>query len=617
MWLARPCPQPPPSPRSGHSATLVGGKHLVIFGGLHTKHFIGDTVVLDVAAERWFRPPSSAVGGPGPRAFHCALAMGKDLYVMCGRTGRQQHGDTWVLDTQTWEWRELRPPTSGGGGPGAPFPGVPLGTIAPRDFGAAARVDETHIVLFGGYDGQRWLNDTNVLDIATGAWRALPLANGVAPGPRSGHAMAVVERRLLVFGGQASNGQLCGDLWALRGVVGGAGGQSEGGAGADRQSSSSGSGGSANGGEDGTPRWTRLQLRGAGPSARAGHCVTAAGPFVVIFGGHGDDGWLVKQQVYYDDVHCIDRETGRWRRLAPAAAVAPPAGGAVSPAPRAFHTMTRVGDRLLLFGGFTGAEALNDTWWLHLDDDEVVTGTVESAHGGRGGGVASGATPSPASRSVAGNAPTGGRAGGGLGLFSAVAGTSPGRIGEFLLAGLGGVGGVTGGATPGTDRGTAGGVGALARSLGGLGLGSNASAGEGAGAGAGGVRPSPVPGPEASSHAILAGVLTSLERRLSGDEAFAELGEEGMRQYLASCDPEDLRLGEMERVMTEYRRAVLVQGLGIPGDGRGGDGGDGGDVDRGRFIHVSPGSLRMSDVPSMLAEMQGALIAMAPAEESA
>jgi hypothetical protein len=40
-----PGPQPPPSPRSGHSATLVGRDHLVIFGGLHTKKFIGDTVV--------------------------------------------------------------------------------------------------------------------------------------------------------------------------------------------------------------------------------------------------------------------------------------------------------------------------------------------------------------------------------------------------------------------------------------------------------------------------------------------------------------------------------------------------------------------------------------------
>jgi hypothetical protein len=50
--VARPCAPPPPSPRSGHSATLVGRTHLVIFGGLHTKHFIGDTVVLAWAHTR-------------------------------------------------------------------------------------------------------------------------------------------------------------------------------------------------------------------------------------------------------------------------------------------------------------------------------------------------------------------------------------------------------------------------------------------------------------------------------------------------------------------------------------------------------------------------------------
>ena len=38
--------QPPPSPRSGHSATVVnGGEDVVVFGGLHTSNFIGETVV--------------------------------------------------------------------------------------------------------------------------------------------------------------------------------------------------------------------------------------------------------------------------------------------------------------------------------------------------------------------------------------------------------------------------------------------------------------------------------------------------------------------------------------------------------------------------------------------
>ena len=46
--------QPPPSPRSGHSATVVnGGEDVVVFGGLHTSNFIGETVVLSLSEGRW------------------------------------------------------------------------------------------------------------------------------------------------------------------------------------------------------------------------------------------------------------------------------------------------------------------------------------------------------------------------------------------------------------------------------------------------------------------------------------------------------------------------------------------------------------------------------------
>ena len=60
--------EPPPSPRSGHSATLVGGDRVVVFGGLHGKHFCGDTVVFDVTLARWFRlarrPSAAPVRAP-------------------------------------------------------------------------------------------------------------------------------------------------------------------------------------------------------------------------------------------------------------------------------------------------------------------------------------------------------------------------------------------------------------------------------------------------------------------------------------------------------------------------------------------------------------------------
>ena len=85
-----------------------------------------------------------------------------------------------------------------------------------------------------------------------------------------------------------------------------------------------------------------------------------------------------------------------------------------------------------------------------------------------------------------------------------------------------------------------------------------------------------------------------------------------MREFYASCDAEDLKIGDMGRFLDEYRRAVGAQALGSPPDLSPGadehiDGVN--SVSRGRFLHVSSAeSLRLADVPAMLAELQGALI---------
>jgi len=85
-----------------------------------------------------------------------------------------------------------------------------------------------------------------------------------------------------------------------------------------------------------------------------------------------------------------------------------------------------------------------------------------------------------------------------------------------------------------------------------------------------------------------------------------------MHEFYASCDAEDLKIGDMGRFLDEYRRAVGAQALGSPPDLSPGadehiDGVN--SVSRGRFLHVSSAeSLRLADVPAMLAELQGALI---------
>ena len=114
---------------------------------------------------------------------------------------------------------------------------------------------------------------------------------------------------------------------------------------------------------------------------------------------------------------------------------------------------------------------------------------------------------------------------------------------------------------------------------------------------------------------LLASLLRSVERKSAEDESYPDVGEEGRRHFFASCDPGDLRVGDVRDALAAYRRAVPAQGLGMP-PGIPGMRDDGEEnvhrtPSRGRFMHFSPENVRIGDVPAMLAELQGALIAEA------
>ena len=115
---------------------------------------------------------------------------------------------------------------------------------------------------------------------------------------------------------------------------------------------------------------------------------------------------------------------------------------------------------------------------------------------------------------------------------------------------------------------------------------------------------------------LLVSLLRSVERKSAEDESYPDVGEEGRRHFFASCDPGDLRVGDVRAALAAYRRAVPAQGLGMPPGMPGMTGLDGdanvdGVPSRGRFMHFSPENVRVGDVPAMLAELQGALIAEA------
>ena len=104
---------------------------------------------------------------------------------------------------------------------------------------------------FGGTDGTRWFNDVWTYDPRSNMWSELDCI-GYIPAPREGHAAALVNDTMYIFGGRVQDGSDLGDLAAFR---------------------------------ISTRRWYMFQNMGMSPSPRSGHSMTAFGKHIVVLGG--------------------------------------------------------------------------------------------------------------------------------------------------------------------------------------------------------------------------------------------------------------------------------------------------------------------------------------------
>ncbi|KAL2458126.1 Galactose oxidase/kelch repeat superfamily protein [Abeliophyllum distichum] len=320
-----------PQPRSGHTAVNIGKSKIVVFGGLVDKKFLNDVTVYDIENKLWFQPEctgsySDGQVGPSPRSFHVAVSIDCHMFIFGGRSGSKRLGDFWVLDTDIWQWSDL-----------ASFGDLP----SPRDFAAASAIGNRKIVMYGGWDGKKWLSDVYVLDTISLEWTELSVS-GTIPPPRCGHSVTMVEKRLLMYGGRGGGGPIMGDLWALKGLI------EE---------------------ENETPGWTQLKLPGQAPSPLCGHTITSGGHYLLLFGGHGTGGWLSRYDIYHNDCIVLDRVSAQWKRL--------PTSNE-PPAARAYHSMNCVGSRYILFGGFDGKSTYGDLWWLVPEGDPIAKRMVAS-----------------------------------------------------------------------------------------------------------------------------------------------------------------------------------------------------------------------------------------------
>ena len=104
---------------------------------------------------------------------------------------------------------------------------------------------------FGGTDGIQWFNDVWTYDPRSNKWTQLD-SIGHIPLPREGHAAALVEDVMYIFGGRTEEGNDLGDLAAFR---------------------------------ISSKRWYTFHNMGPSPSPRSGHSMTTQGKQIIVIGG--------------------------------------------------------------------------------------------------------------------------------------------------------------------------------------------------------------------------------------------------------------------------------------------------------------------------------------------
>ncbi|KAF9270024.1 hypothetical protein L218DRAFT_1071519 [Marasmius fiardii PR-910] len=243
-----------PSARVGHACSVVSNV-LIVWGGDTNAQGAGAAngqgvggrlddglYLLNLVSKEWTRV-STGSQGPTPvgRYGHAVtMASGSKFIVFGGQVDGEFLNDIWSFDLNslrskpTWEFIEPSSPE--------------------RPAKRTGHVCVTHgdrIIVFGGTDGQYHYKDTWSFDLNTRRWTELKCI-GYIPEAREGHAAALVDDVMYVFGGRGVDGKDLGDLAAFK---------------------------------VSNQRWYMFQNMGPAPSGRSGHAMASIGAKVFVLGG--------------------------------------------------------------------------------------------------------------------------------------------------------------------------------------------------------------------------------------------------------------------------------------------------------------------------------------------
>jgi len=263
----------PPPPRSGAASVVVQGK-LYVFGGYGGgTGRLDDFYAYDLERGRWETVPVRSAARPGCRENNGVVIAdaSRDIYLFGGYNGVSWLNDLWKFDIESHCWtciQESTGPEEDGENAVAPGPNATVqGRIPCPRFGYVSVVHAGKFILFGGFDGSRWLADMHIFDFATSTWTQVP-TSPLGPSARSCPAWAKDDTHLWIHGGYDGIDRKA-DFFAF-----------------DLQ----------------TYAWTEIPCLGRPPSPRYFHSCCLHGNKLFVYGGYSGSERLA-------DMYCFDFDT--------------------------------------------------------------------------------------------------------------------------------------------------------------------------------------------------------------------------------------------------------------------------------------------------------------------
>ncbi|XP_020273549.1 tRNA wybutosine-synthesizing protein 2/3/4 isoform X2 [Asparagus officinalis] len=173
----------PPSPRMGHTSSMVGDQMFIIGGRGGPNQILNDVWVLHTSENRWVLLECTGSMFQ-PRHRHAAVAVGSSVYVFGGLDGEVVLSSMNVLNTETSQWSEI---SIQGEWPSARH-------------SHSLIADGTLLYMFGGYDSEKALGDLYSFDTRMSLWKK-EKTSGRDPLPRFSHCMFIYKRYLGILGG--------------------------------------------------------------------------------------------------------------------------------------------------------------------------------------------------------------------------------------------------------------------------------------------------------------------------------------------------------------------------------------------------------------------------------